>query len=557
MSDGESPEIPSEQNGIPAPDEGSPKTLSRREFLGVAGTGTTATLLAIGLGKSRYLIDWISGKPEAKEQIRLSIDMADYVTVEDESKPNEVTLNFTRLSKHYPFLIGGQEGEYFLKNKQQDNVELSFDNLGGKHIKIPPNKTTAAKSNIPLEAYQQKDGYGQVNAGLVMEGNFSVSFDRKLARKPTLVGYGLDRILMFKGNSPDSRSSVEGLKFQGLNDFRQVDGGQDTPAPAYISADNTHLVVQASEISHQAKKPEAIDEVNSQLARGIISQNTNKQDIKLLAVKSTKIKGLLWDGIVANGVSKIWANDCNLQQAPTYRERRGVAIATTHNTNAGQILVEKSAIDYNKGITNFTEDDTPSAQINLKIVDSQLKVGQWASIFKQAQNSIFENNEINLTKGSQEQLPTDVEITSWDQVPMGHILALDSPENTISLKNIKFTFHRGVGDLINLVTIQGGVQALKNPQGYIDNNLAKIGPIKAHDYNDIDPFGISLTGEGLANIVKRAIKEPNLYPTTVMIVYKRHELGKHFGVIVEDLSNWQTKPSKIFWFKPVRDQPKK
>ena len=397
MSDGESPEIPSEQDGIPTPDEGSP-ILSRQEFLTLSQLGAAGLLTAWLGAKGKPLIDWISGKPEAKEQIRLSIDMADYMKVEDKSKPDEVTLNFLKLRKHYPLMVHGQEGEYFLKNKQQDNVELSFDNLGGKRIKIPPNKATAAKSNVPPEEYKQENGYGQVDAGLVMEGNFIVSFDRKLARKPTLVGDGLDRILMFKGNDPDSWSSVEGLKFQNLNDFRQVDDGQDTPAPAFISADNTHLIVQTSEISHQAKKPEEIDEINSQLARGIISQNINKQDAQLLVVKSTKIKGLLWDGIVTNGVAKIWALDCNLQQAPAYRERRGAAIATTYNTNDGQILVEKSTIDYNKGIANFTVDDSSSTRLNLKVVDSTLKVGQWASIFRHTQNSVFENNQVNLTK---------------------------------------------------------------------------------------------------------------------------------------------------------------
>lgn len=537
---------------------------SRRDFLKLAGVA--GGIGAAYLGKRTW--ERVTGVPEGreKEDIYLSINMADFVTPVESGEKDTFSIDFKRLKKNYPFLVDDREGSWVLKNRQEKKVELSFDDLGGKTIVFrEPNEIEAAKSNIDPKEYQGEKGYGKVKAGLVLEGNFSVSFDRMFTDKPKFVGTGLDRGIYFKGVEKNAVCQVENIHFEGLNDYTQAAGGQEIPAPAYISADNAALFVQGVDISHTPQKPENIDEVNSQLTRGIILNVTGSKgslEENHLEVKGANIKGLLWDAIVSNGEVAIKVEDSRLEQSEKYRLRRGAGVATTFNTNRGSITVIKSRVDYNKGVANFTNAESPSAFVNILIEDSILSVSQWATVLKFTENATIKSTVIDLTKGASERIAEGQELTSWDQAPLGHITIESTLEDTKKLmENVSFTFSDTTpdNDKVLLLRIYGGKRAFDDPDGYIEKAFSGLGSIGILDrrQDGLRRLHRWFTEKNLKAVLKRAISEKGHYPTEVVFVYKKSPtVFDEWGVIVDDLSEGvvRRKPSKVFWYQPLEEE---
>lgn len=556
--------VPKEQQVTKKPADSTPprSRLSRGEFLKVAALGLGVAAAGTGVGLAiKDAADWITGVPrgEEKESTRLSINMAEFARPLEANNPSVVTFDFERLKKYYPFLLDNREGGFVFVNKggEEKLVELSFDDLDGKKVVFPnPNVVSVAKSNVPVEQYTRRKGYDNVKAGLVCEGNFSISFDRQFADKPLLSGEGLDRLLVFKDREGTAGLSyVEGLRLEGLNDYCQNGDNQDIPAPAYISADNTALFVEGVDIAHTPHKPESIDEVNSQLARGVISHTTGEKS-SFLKLENTTIEGLLWDAVNTNGQSIINVKNCRFIQSPEYRSRRGAGIGATFNNNSGSIVVESSRIDYNKGVANFSDDERRGSLVNIFIKNSVLKVTQWATVLRGMEKARLEHAYIDLTNETSQILPPSDEF-GWQDVPLGHVdidLSREEGEKTLEKTVFRMSEITPSENRTVLMHIWGGQRAYDNPTEFVNTLVSSVGTVGMLDLRGIRARTY-FRADCLQAVLTRALKEQNHFPTEVALVYKDGIALEKWGVIVDVVNGGphDRRPSKIFWYQPLEE----
>jgi len=363
----------------------SPK-LSRRDFLKVAGIAMGAgTLVANGVvAKDRIFF--------AKEH---SIDMDNYLSKIKVEGRDEWTINFTALRLFFPDVVKESEhGGFVLRNEKETPVVLDFSNASGKEIRLFPNQAEVSKSNMSWDKANQESGFGVASGGLILEGDFRVKGN--IAKHPVFVGDVLDRVICFKGSGKEE-CSVEDITFRGLNAFKQDQNGrEDCPDPAFIAGDNINLEVQGINIDYVPVKPDWANEENSQLAKGIILHNTRNQEPLQLLVAHSMIRGLQWDGITSNGLVDVRVDNSRLIQDRSYKQSRGVGIASTFNSPKGKITINRSLVDYCKGTSIWVNEQTdlPREGNNLEIFDSTINNASWAVSIDAEQKTRIKNLEV-------------------------------------------------------------------------------------------------------------------------------------------------------------------
>lgn len=407
---------------------------SRRDFLKVAGTGLgAAALVASGVVARERLIFSNEHK----------IDMDNYLSKIKVEGRDEYTINFTALRTFFPDIVKESEhGGFILKNESENQVVLDFSNARGKEIRLFPNHSKVAKSNMSWEKANQEEGFDLVSGGLFLEGSFKVK--GSIGNEPVFVGDVLDRVINFSGTGVEE-CVVEDIFFKGLNAFKQDQtGGGDCPDPAFINGDNVNLEVNGIKIDYVPVKPDWADETNSQLAKGIILHNTeNNRPVQML-VSHSIIKGLQWDGICANGLAKISVNKSRLIQDISYKQSRGVGIASTFNSPEGSISITNSEVNYCKGTSIWVNErtDLPRKISNLGISDSTISNAGWAiSIDANQKTSIRNLNVLPDYNGGSQQ----------DSVYWPLDLNWKGNKFDMSFENLNFSLSPEMGDAIKLM----------------------------------------------------------------------------------------------------------
>lgn len=410
----------------------SPK-LSRRDFLKVACIAAGAGALAASGVVAKERIFFV------KEH---TIDMDNYLSKIKVEGQEGWSINFTALRVFFPDVVKESEhGGFILKNEAETPVVLDFSNASGKEIWLAPNQSEVSKSNMSWDKATQESGFGIVSGGLVLEGAFRVKGN--IGMHPIFRGDVLDRVITFKGSGQED-CSVEDITFRGLNAFKQdQDGGGDCPDPAFIGGTNVNLEVQGINIDYVPVKPDWANEENSQLAKGIILHNTENQQPIQLSVAHSMIKGLQWDGITSNGLVEVRMDNSRLVQDRSYKQSRGVGIASTFNSPEGKITITRSLVDYCKGTSIWVNEhtDSPKKASNLEIVDSTINNAGWAVSIDGDQKTRIKNVEIapDYNGGPQEgsvYWPLDL---SWQ-----------GNKFDLSLDSLNFKLYPEMGDAVKL-----------------------------------------------------------------------------------------------------------
>lgn len=443
--------------------EQSPK-LSRRDFLKVAGVGVAAATL-------------VGGGVVARERFIFSnehkIDMDNYLSKIKAGGKDEWTINFTALRLFFPDVVKESEhGGFVLKNESEKPVVLDFSNAGGKEIRLFPNQSEVAKSNISWGKSNDPTGFDKVTGGLFLEGAFKVK--GSIGREPIFIGDILDRVISFKGSDKED-CAVEDIAFRGLNSFKQdQNGGADCPSPAFIAGDDVNLEVQGIKIDYIPVKPDWADEINSQLAKGIILHNTkNKQPLKMFVAHSV-IKGLQWDGVCANGLAEIQVENSRLFQDRSYKQARGVGIASTFNSPDGKISISRSTVDYCKGVSIWVNEktDLPRKVSNLEILDTTISNAGWAISIDGDQKTKIKNLEVSPDYGGGSQQDT----LYW---PLD--LSWKGEKFNLAFENLFFNLYPEMGDAVKLMFFANWEQfadfSNTSPREFFDKNFGSWGDI--------------------------------------------------------------------------------
>ena len=416
------------------PDQGQKPSFSRRDFLKVAGAGLAAVAV-VGSG--------VVGKERIIFSNEHKIDMDNYLSKIKVGGRDEWTINFTALRVFFPDVVKeSEQGGFVLKNDSEKPVVLDFSNAGGKEIRLFPNDSSVAKSNMSWEKSKEPTGFDLVRGGLFLEGAFAVKGN--IGREPIFVGDVLDRVISFKGNGTQT-CVVEDVAFKGLNAFKQDQTGEDDcPSPAFIAGDDVNLEVRGIKIDYTPIKPDWADEVNSQLAKGIILHNTqNKRPLKMLVTHSV-IKGLEWDGVCANGLVEIQVVKSRLFQNRSYKQVRGVGIASTFNSPDGKISIVDSTVDYCKGTSIWINEktDLPRKINNLEIQDTAISNAGWAISIDADQKTKIKN--LNVSPDYAGGLQSDTEYFPFH-------LGWKGEKFDLSFENLNFNLSTDMGDGIKLM----------------------------------------------------------------------------------------------------------
>jgi len=416
------------------PDQGQKPSFSRRDFLKVTGAGLAAVAV-VGSG--------VAGKERIIFSNEHKIDMDNYLSKIKVGGRDEWTINFTALRVFFPDVVKeSEQGGFVLKNDSEKPVVLDFSNAGGKEIRLFPNDSSVAKSNMSWEKSKEPTGFDLVRGGLFLEGAFAVKGN--IGREPIFVGDVLDRVISFKGNGTQT-CVVEDVAFKGLNAFKQDQTGEDDcPSPAFIAGDDVNLEVRGIKIDYTPIKPDWADEVNSQLAKGIILHNTqNKRPLKMLVTHSV-IKGLEWDGVYANGLVEIQVVKSRLFQNRSYKQVRGVGIASTFNSPDGKISIVDSTVDYCKGTSIWINEktDLPRKINNLEIQDTAISNAGWAISIDADQKTKIKN--LNVSPDYAGGLQSDTEYFPFH-------LGWKGEKFDLSFENLNFNLSTDMGDGIKLM----------------------------------------------------------------------------------------------------------
>jgi len=416
------------------PDQGQKPSFSRRDFLKVTGAGLAAVAV-VGSG--------VAGKERIIFSNEHKIDMDNYLSKIKVGGRDEWTINFTALRVFFPDVVKeSEQGGFVLKNDSEKPVVLDFSNAGGKEIRLFPNDSSVAKSNMSWEKSKEPTGFDLVRGGLFLEGAFAVKGN--IGREPIFVGDVLDRVISFKGNGTQT-CVVEDVAFKGLNAFKQDQTGEDDcPSPAFIAGDDVNLEVRGIKIDYTPIKPDWADEVNSQLAKGIILHNTqNERPLKMLVTHSV-IKGLEWDGVCANGLAEIQVVKSRLFQNRSYKQVRGVGIASTFNSPDGKISIVDSTVDYCKGTSIWINEktDLPRKINNLEIQDTAISNAGWAIRIDADQKTMIKN--LNVSPDYAGGLQSDTEYFPFH-------LGWKGEKFDLSFENLNFNLSTDMGDGIKLM----------------------------------------------------------------------------------------------------------
>lgn len=416
----------------PSSDQEQKPSLSRRDFLKFAGLMIAATIRSCVIAEERTIF--------SRENI---IDMNNFLSKIKVEGRDVWTINFRALREVFPDLVKeSKQGGFVLKNDSENPVILDFSNAGGKEIRLFPNYSNVAKSNIPWKESKKTSGFGLASVGLFLEGAFTLK--GSIGREPVFVGDGLDRIISFKGTGTET-CVVEGVAFKGLNAFKQDQtGGRNCPSPAFIGGDDVNLKVFDIKINHTPIKPDGVKEVNSQLAKGIVLHNTqNKKPLTMLVTHSV-IKGLEWDGIYANGLVKIRVEESELFQNRSYKQVRGVGIASTFNSPDGEISIVDSTIDYCKGTSIWInqETDLPSKITNLEIKNTTISNTGWAVSINANQKTEITN--LNISPDYAGILPSNIKFYPLE-------LCWKGERFDFSFENLNFNLSTDMGGVVKLM----------------------------------------------------------------------------------------------------------
>ena len=416
------------------PDQGQKPSFSRRDFLKVTGAGLAAVAV-VGSG--------VAGKERIIFSNEHKIDMDNYLSKIKVGGRDEWTINFTALRVFFPDVVKeSEQGGFVLKNDSEKPVVLDFSNAGGKEIRLFPNDSSVAKSNMSWEKSKEPTGFDLVRGGLFLEGAFAVKGN--IGREPIFVGDVLDRVISFKGNGTQT-CVVKDVAFKGLNAFKQDQTGEDDcPSPAFIAGDDVNLEVRGIKIDYTPIKPDWADEDNSQLAKGIILHNTqNKRPLKMLVTHSV-IKGLEWDGVYANGLVEIQVVKSRLFQNRSYKQVRGVGIASTFNSPDGKISIVDSTVDYCKGTSIWINEktDLPRKINNLEIQDTAISNAGWAISIDADQKTKIKN--LNVSPDYAGGLQSDTEYFPFH-------LGWKGEKFDLSFENLNFNLSTDMGDGIKLM----------------------------------------------------------------------------------------------------------
>lgn len=386
----------------------------------------------------------------AKERIFFAkehrIDMGNYLSKIKVEGKEEWTINFTALRLFFPDVVKeSEDGGFVLKNEKETPVVLDFSNAAGKEIRLFPNHSKVSKPNMSWDKAKQESGFGKVSGGLFLEGAFRV--EGNVGKHPVFIGDALDRVIDFKGTGGEE-CSVKDITFRGLNAFKQDENGKgDCPNPAFIAGDNVNLEVQGVVVDYVPVKPDQVNEENSQLAKGIIlhnTHNTKNQNPLHLFVAHSIIKGLQWDGVTSNGLVEVRIDNSHIIQDASYKQNRGVGVASTFNSPQGRIVITRSLIDYCKGTSIWINEktDLPRKANNLEIFDSTINNTGWAISIDGEQKTRVKNLEIapDYNGGSQEgslYWPLDL---NWK-----------GKNFDLSLESLRFKLYPEMGDVVKLV----------------------------------------------------------------------------------------------------------
>lgn len=493
------------------------KKINRRDFLKVARTG-------IGV-VARVFID-LSMRERFTFYNEHKIDMNNYLSKRKKDGKDEWTINFTTLRTLFPDVVKKSEnGDFFFKNDSEKRIVLDFSSAGGKEIRLYPNNSKVAKSNMSWEKSRESTSFDTVTGGLFLEGAFAVR--GSLSNEPIFVGDVLDRVISFKGTGNEN-CTVEDIAFRGLNAFKQdSNGGGDCPSPAFISGDDVNLDVQGIKIDYTPVKPDWADETNSQLAKGIILHNTRNNKPLKMTVAYSLIKGLEWDGICSNGLANIQVEKSRLLQNRSYKQKRGVGIASTFNSPDGKISIIGSTVDYCKGTCIWIneKEDLPLKNNNLEIFDSTISNTGWAISIDAEQRTKISNLNIlpDYDGGSQK---------NFDYWPLE--LYWKGKKFDMSFDNINFNLSPDMGDGIKLMFFANweGFNDFSStsPREFFDTNFGSWGDIsvKIKNVDQIEEFKIlKQQFTDFINNLKTSI--PPINPSGMMLFFDNKT--KQFAIL--------------------------
>lgn len=437
--------------------------------------------------------------------------MDNYLSKINTGDKDEYCINFTALRAFFPDIVKESEhGGYVLKNDSENQVILDFSNARGKEIRLSPNHSKVAKSNMSWEKANQEEGFDIVSGGLFLEGSFKVR--GSIGNEPVFIGDNLDRAINFKGTGAEE-CVVEDIIFIGLNAFKQDQrGGQDCPDPAFINGDNVNLEINGIKINYILIESDWADETNSQLTKGIILHNTdNNRPIQML-VSHTIINGLQWDAICANGLAKIIVNKSRLIQNSSYKQSRGVGVASTFNSPEGSISITNSEVNYCKGTSIWINEKTylPRRISNLGIRDTTICNSGWAIFIDADQKTIL--NNLNVLPDYNGGLQQDYIYCPLDFNWKGN-------KFDMSFENLNFSLSSEMGDVIKLMSFENWENfadfSNTTPQEFFDKRFGYWGNVSVK----IDGEEYKLQKEQFAKFINNFKSTENLNPSRMVLQF--------------------------------------
>ena len=486
-------------------EKGQKHSFSRRDFLKVAGVGLgVATLAGSGVvAKERFIFS-----NESK------IDMDNYLSKIKVEGRDEWTINFSALRVFFPDVVKeSEQGGFVLKNDSEKPLVLDFSNAGGKEIRLFPNDSNVAKSNMSWGKSKESTGFDLVRGGLFLEGAFTVKGN--IGREPVFVGDVLDRVISFKGTGTET-CVVEDVAFKGLNAFKQdQNGGGDCPSPAFIAGDDVNLEVRGIKIDYIPIKPDWVDEVNSQLAKGVILHNTkNEKPLKMLVTHSV-IKGLEWDGVYANGLAEIQVIKSRFFQNGSYKQVRGVGIASTFNSPDGKISIVDSTIDYCKGTSIWVNEktDLPRKIDNLEIQDTVISNAGWAISIDADQKTKINNLDVSPDYAGE--LQSDTEYFPFE-------FSWKGEKFDLSFENLNFNLSSDMGDGIKLMFFANWDEfdnfSNTSPKEFFDKDFGSWGDVSVTlKGNEGKPEEFKLSKQQFADFLTNFKSSETINPSGMML----------------------------------------
>lgn len=236
------------------------------------------------------------------------------------------------------------------------------------------------------------------------------------------------------------------------------------------------LEIQGVKIDYHPEKPDLVNEENSQLAKGIILNNTNNDSPLKLLIENSVVQGMQWDGVCTNGLVEIVVDHSKIIQDRTYKSQRGVGVASTFNNPIGKVSINKSTIDYCKGAGIWVNEETGvlGEKPNMQISDTIINNYGWAINLRGNQKTLINNLLIspNYEGASQQDLTYR---------PLEFLWKGDKFD--LSFQNIDFKLNSTMGDKVILMQSQNDDQSQKfigmTPTDFFKKHFGSWGDLSA------------------------------------------------------------------------------